>query len=342
MSKIRLILFPLAVIYDGVTRLKNFLYDQSVLNSNQFNIPIIIIGNLSVGGTGKTPHTEFLANFTKSIKRTAVLSRGYGRKTTGYQLASSSSTAEEVGDEPLQIFHNIDDIHVAVCEDRVTGVTRLINDHLANTIILDDAFQHRKITGSLYILLSTYKQPYYKDYVLPAGNLRETAANKKRADIIIITKCPLSLTKEQATNIIRRIKPSDSQKVFFTTIQYQKPQAICLDMNWDTTENVLLVTGIVNPKPLEEHLLNHKKKVKTISYSDHYNYGKEDIQKMQVELKKLGNNSAIVITSKDKVKIKPLLDQMNIELPVFEIPIKISFLFNEEDQFKKLIHAHVI
>ena len=226
MSTFRKALFPLSIAYDAITRAKNFLYNSKVLNSAMFDIPIIVIGNLSTGGTGKTPHTEYIATLTKREGKTAVLSRGYGRKTKGFILANSNSTASQIGDEPLQIFNNIPNIDVAVCEDRATGIAKLMINQNSEIIVLDDAFQHRKITGSLYVLLTTHSHPFYSDYVLPTGNLRETSQNKNRANIIIITKCPSFLTNQEKLEIIKNVNPLPHQNVFFTHIQYASPKCI--------------------------------------------------------------------------------------------------------------------
>ena len=205
MSKIRKLLFPLSVVYDGVTRVKNFLYDNNLIHSHQFDIPLLIVGNLSVGGTGKTPHTEYISNLIKSIRKTAVLSRGYDRKTTGYLLANSNSKPEDIGDEPLQIYRSVSNINVAVSEDRSTGISNLINDENIESIVLDDAFQHRKIKGSLQIIITTFQKPYYNDLLLPAGNLRESKSNQSRADLIIVSKCPENLSDTERAKIINTI-----------------------------------------------------------------------------------------------------------------------------------------
>ena len=341
MSKFRKALFPFSIAYDAITRTKNFLFNSKVLNSAIFDIPVIVIGNLSTGGTGKTPHTEYIANLTKKVDRTAVLSRGYGRKTKGYLLADSNSTAAQIGDEPLQISNNIKDIDVAVCEDRATGINTLINSKGSKIVILDDAFQHRKITGSLYILLTTYSHPLYKDLVLPAGNLRETSQNKSRANIIIITKCPSNLSNTEKEEITRRISPQPHQQIFFTHIKYANPKCINGNKGFSDISKVLLVTGIVQSQPLVNHLMSLGKEVHEKKYPDHFDYQKNDINGMVKILKEIDQEAAIVTTSKDAVKLLPLLQEMDITTPVFEIPIQISFLFGEENNFNKLISTHV-
>ena len=341
MSKIRLALFPLSVMYDGVTRIKNFLYNRHILKSSSFDIPLIVIGNLSVGGTGKTPHTEYIANLLKGLKKTAVLSRGYGRKSTGYHLATSSSTANIIGDEPLQIFNTIKNIDVAVCEDRSTGVNRLIKEQKSEVVILDDAFQHRKITGSLYILLTTYNDLFYDDFVLPAGNLRETSSNKSRADIIIVTKCLATLSDSKKDEILQRINPTSKQKVYFSTIEYKDPIDFKNTKSWVDHSNTLLVTGIVNPRPIEDFLIDRGNTIQTLKYKDHHNYSQTDIDTISNKLKSMGNNATVITTSKDAVKLKPLFEKQKIKTAVFELPIQVSMLFDQDKEFQKNIIEHV-
>jgi tetraacyldisaccharide 4'-kinase len=343
MSKFRLILYPFAIIYDGVTRIKNFLYNKDILHSNSFEIPLIVIGNLAVGGTGKTPHTEYLARLLHSKYKTAVLSRGYGRKTSGYFLADLNSDSHTIGDEPLQIYNNVDHIDVAVCEDRSNGVNQLLVDVHPEVVILDDAFQHRKIKGSLYILLSTYDKLFYNDFVLPAGNLRETAQNKKRADIIIISKCPDHLSDSEQKSIIQKINPESYQKVFFSKIFYQDPICFHGSQTWNTSLEVLLVTGIVNPTPIKKHITQLGAYVHVLSYKDHHDYSQTDIDTIRDHINQLGKHTVIVTTSKDKVKMKPLLQEFDPQKTIvaFEIAIQIGFLFNQENEFKKNILKHV-
>lgn len=340
MSKLRLVFFPFSIIYDGITRIKNYLYTNGILKSHSFSIPIIVIGNLSVGGTGKTPHTEYISRLLKNDYITSVLSRGYGRKTKGYLLATKESTAQTIGDEPLQIFQNITGITVAVCEDRSNGVNQLLADINPQVVILDDAFQHRKIQGSLYILLTTYDQPFYKDFVLPAGNLRETSSNKDRADIIIITKSPKSLSTQERDQIISSVSPTPSQKVFFSSIGYQDPIGFNTE-KWDKNAPVLLVTGIVNPHPIQDELEKRGHSVTLLSFNDHHTYQDDDLKHISKRLRLLGENAIMVTTSKDAAKLKPLIQQSNHPITGFEIPIQIEILFGREKEFQNTISTHV-
>ena len=339
MSKARLALFPFAIFYDCITRFKNYLYNKKILSSSSFDIPIIVIGNLAIGGTGKTPHTEFMANFLKSKFAVAVLSRGYGRKTKGYLSATSASTSQQIGDEPLQIFNSVSGIDVAVCEDRTKGVNELIQTKKPEVIILDDAFQHRKITGSLYILLTTYSKMFYDDFVLPAGDLREASSNKNRADIIIVSKCPADLGFLEKKIITEKIGPKPQQKVYFSCIKYLKPKIICGGGPWQNNQTIVLVTGVVNPQPLKDHLEKMGTEVQLMKFADHHNYTDLDVLLVEEKLKTAGKNSVLVTTSKDAVKLKPLIE--NKDIHAYEIPIQIEFLFQEENDFSQYLIEHV-
>jgi tetraacyldisaccharide 4'-kinase len=341
MSKIRLALYPFGIIYDGITRIKNSVFNRGILKSATFNVPIIVLGNLSVGGTGKTPHTEYIANFFKSNKKTAVLSRGYGRSTSGYILATNQSTAKEIGDEPLQIYQNIPEINVAVCEDRATGINRLISEQSSELVILDDAFQHRKVQGSFYMLITTFQRPYYSDLVLPTGNLRESKSNSKRAHIIMVSKCPENLSLEEKNHTISKINPLPHQKVFFSYIRYSEPKQFHGTMNWTSTSHVLLVTGIVNPTPLKNHLQSLGKTVHSLPYKDHYDYTKNDIKTITDFISQKQNNFVVVTTSKDRVKLQELTRHINSSYSFFEIPITIGVLFNEEQELQNIVETHV-
>lgn len=251
------------------------------------------------------------------------------------------ATAAEIGDEPLQISLNIPEVIVAVCEDRCKGIDTLIKEDSVNTVILDDAFQHRKVTGSLYILITTFDDPFYTDLILPAGNLRESASNKNRADIIIVSKCPSNLSKSSSIDIISKIAPLPHQSVFFTYIAYGEPKLFHGDTKWDQAQEALLVTGIVNPTPLKAHLQSLNKEVTSLSYKDHHSYSSSDIGNITKKLTHMGSKAVAVTTSKDKVKIQPLMNEVNTPSSIFEIPIEVRFLFNEMETFHSLITSHI-
>lgn len=334
----KIVLFPFAVLYDGITRAKNSLYNKGILPSTQFNLPVIVIGNITVGGTGKTPHTEFITQHLSKNGKTAVLSRGYGRKTKGFVLAKTNSTANEIGDEPLQISKSCPNTQVAVCEQRVEGITKLLDQFTLDYIVLDDAFQHRKLKGSYYILLTTYARPYFNDFVLPAGRLRETGQNKNRADLIVVTKCPSELSNNEREAFISKIQPTASQKVYFTSIAYGQPISLNSNFEWQTPKKAVLVTGIVDPSPLKQHIKSLGANVTLMAFADHYMYTEKDIQHIASSV---GSDGILVTTSKDAVKLKPLLEKNNINLPAFELPITINVLFNQEKEFISQINKHV-
>lgn len=334
----KIVLFPFAVLYDGITRVKNSLYNNGILKSTQFNLPVIVIGNITVGGTGKTPHAEFVTQHLSKNGAAAVLSRGYGRKTKGFVLANANSTANEIGDEPLQISKSCPNAQVAVCEQRVEGVSKLLNQFTLDYIVLDDAFQHRKLTGSFYILLTTFERPYFDDFILPAGRLRETGENKNRADLIVVTKCPSELSRDDRETFISKIQPNASQRVYFTSIVYGQPISLNSNFEWQSPYRVVLVTGIVNPYPLKQHIERLGANVTLMAFADHYMYTEKDIQHIASSV---GSDGTLVTTSKDAVKLKPLLENNGINLPAFELPITISVLFNQEKEFISQINKHV-
>ena len=249
MKQVRFLLFPFAALYYLITSFRNFLFDKKVLKSTSFSIPVIIVGNLSVGGTGKTPQIEYLIRLLSDTFKIAVLSRGYKRKTKGFFWVHKNASVDEVGDEPLQFFKKFKNIHVAVDESRVHGIQQLLENQKPEVVLLDDAFQHRKLKGSFYILLTSYANLFVNDFLLPVGNLRESGSGAKRANTIIITKCPKDLSEKEQQKIIKKIKPLKNQRVFFTEISYSETVKGNDNMNLQDLVDfeILLVTGIANP-----------------------------------------------------------------------------------------------
>lgn len=317
MQRLRFLLYPFSILYDGITGLRNWSFDKGILEQKEFDIPVIAVGNLSTGGTGKTPMIEFLIR-QHSDKRIAVLSRGYGRKTKGYLEVAVNDNTSKVGDEPLQLKSKFkDSIIVAVCEKRALGIENLLNDHEIDLILLDDAFQHRYVKATHYYLLSSFDKPYYKDYMLPVGNLRESRAGAHRANSIVITKCPNDLKAQAKKYIIQQIQPSCKQKVYFSTINYGE-YAI------NDTEEILLsnleelklgvLTGIAKPKYFIEFLKRKNLQFKHHRFSDHYNYKEKDVDG-------LAKYDVILTTEKDFVRLK------QFDLPnVYFVPIETQFL----------------
>lgn len=313
---------PFSWIYGIVTDIRNRFYDCGILSSKTFSIPIICVGNINVGGTGKTPHTEYLIRLLSPTHKIAVLSRGYKRKTTGFITASATSTAQEIGDEPQQMHTKFPEITVAVDADRCEGVSNLLSSGQSHTqspscIILDDAFQHRHIRAGLNIVLLDYNRPFFHDHLLPAGRLRESSRGLRRADIIIVTKCPSDLSQAQIDDYSAHIRLDGRQKLFFSTYRYTALPA---------NQKLLLVTGIANPLPLEEKLISEGNEVITLRFNDHHSYTNNDIS--LIKSKAIGRT--IITTEKDAVKLNNLLDFTIAE-------IQVEILNNQQEEFNKII-----
>lgn len=300
MKFIRIILFPFVPIYFLVTWFRNLAYDKGWFKSMSYDFPVICVGNLSAGGTGKTPMVEYLIRLLKDETKLAALSRGYGRKTKGFLLAEDNITAIELGDEPFQFYHKFKgEIIVAVDEDRQHGIAALRTlKSKPEVVILDDAFQHRKVKAGYNILLTTYANLYVDDFVLPTGNLREPKKGAKRANIIVVTKCPELLSQEEKEAIVLKLKPKVYQHVFFSHISYNdsvlnETQKVRLN----ALKSFTLVTGIANAKPLVNYLKSQQLDFNHIEFKDHHNFTVEDV-------KKLSKLDRIVTTEKDYMRLK--------------------------------------
>ncbi len=320
-------LYPFSLVYHLVTALRNRLYGWGVFSSTKFKTPIIGVGNLSMGGSGKSPMVMYLAEMLSKNFRTGVLSRGYGRKTKGYGIVNYDSTYKMVGDEAMQLFERFrNKFVIGVCEDRVYGAKKIIDDMDLDVLLLDDSFQHRKINPGFNILLTDYNDPYFKDFLLPAGNLRESRRGAKRADIIVVTKCPEILTEEKKQFYISRIKPKYYQKVFFSSINYDeniinKRQLIPVQ-NLDYYD-ILLVTGIANPTLVEKELSRYSQRIKHLRYRDHHAFSIEDMEHIREEYEKLGEYKIILTTEKDYVRLKTF-DYLREKLFYWPINIEID------------------
>lgn len=338
MNFIRKIAFPFSFLYKGITSLRNYLFDNNLLKSTEFNIPTIVVGNLSVGGTGKTPQIEYLIRLLNGKYKVAVLSRGYKRKSTGFVIADINLNAEIVGDEPYQYFQKFKNITVCVDADRVHGVQEILkNKPKTEVVLLDDAFQHRKIKGGLNILLTSFGNLYSEDYLLPTGNLRESSAGAKRAQIIVVTKCPEKLAINQQLEISKKLRPKANQTVFFTTISYDSvlkgTKKLAIENLRDS--EILLVTGIANPTPLLNYLKNNNIKCKHLKFKDHHHFTDQDITTIKKEFGKITSNKKIVLTTeKDYVRIFAKLPN------VYYIAIKTLFINHKKD-FDNLINTYV-
>lgn len=330
MKLLRFLLFPFAILYDVITKIRNLFFDINVLKSTKFKVPVICVGNLSVGGTGKSPQIEFLIRLLKDDYKIAVLSRGYKRKTEGFQLINDTHSAADVGDEPLQFYTKFkNDASIAVDADRTNGIQNLLkNDAGLQVVLLDDAYQHQKVRASTSILLTKYNDLYVDDFILPTGNLREARSGADRAKIIIVTKCPENLSEEKQQEIKERLKLKKHQKLFFTTISYDeklKGSDANLTISDLKNKEVLLVTGIANPTSLLQFLSEEKIKYTHLKYPDHYNFTSNDIEKIKTDFNKLSaNNKIIVTTEKDYMRLQDQLKK------VCYISIKNTFIKDEK------------
>ena len=329
---LRYLLFPFSILYGWITSIRNFLFDKDILKSYSFDIPIIAVGNLSVGGTGKTPQIEYLIRLLSDHYKIAVLSRGYKRKSKGFILADKNSTAEILGDEPFQMHQKFPEITVAVDADRRNGITKILSlPNKPDVILLDDAFQHRKVKASFYILLSAYTDLYTNDYILPTGNLRESRNGAKRADVIVITKCPkdLSIAKQEA--IIKEI--GIKVPVYFSSIEYDEfvyHEHEKMEVSEIKQLDKLLLAGIAKPTPFFEYVQNSNDE--KLIYPDHHNFTANDIK----EIKEKSVNKIIITTEKDYVRLKN--ENLN---NLYYLPIKTTLLLNN-DIFDNFILKQVI
>ena len=334
MKMIKFLLFPFGVLYYLITSIRNKFYDFNLLKSISFKVPLIGIGNLSSGGTGKTPMVEYLIrNFSKTYN-TVLISRGYKRSTSGYVRATNKSNPSSIGDEPFQIFKKFKNINAVVDSNRVRGVSKIIvEEPKTELVVLDDCFQHRKINLKLNILLTTYDSPFYEDFIIPIGNLREKKRGYKRADIIVVSKCPEQICKDEMDSIRKKIKLYDYQNLFFTKIKYDNNLKGDVKSNFDQIEkSILLVTGIAESDPVISFLNKSGVDFEHISFSDHFNYSQNDIDKIEKD-----NNKLIVTTEKDFQKIQ-LLQRKNKWV---YLEIKIDFLENES-LFNSIVKKAII
>ena len=351
---VRILLFPLSLIYGLIVFLRNKMYDNHLFSSTSFAFPIICVGNLSVGGTGKSPMVEFLVKNLKGKYRIAVVSRGYKRKTKGYALANGSSTALEIGDEPMQFHVKFPDIAIAVGEERMVAIPQLLHDRPATqAIILDDAFQHRAVNAGVNILLTDYNNLYTRDWFLPTGDLRDERASARRAAIIVVTKCPPDLSQQERESIIKEINPRpgmsgiqalvpggpQTQKVFFACLRYEQPYHITQkNLRLITPDDeVLLVTGIANPRPLKNHLQEHSKTYYQIAYNDHHIFTIDDLREIKKRFEQINAERKMVITTeKDAVRLAKFEHELK-DLPWYVLPIGHHFLFGEAQSFIDII-----
>jgi tetraacyldisaccharide 4'-kinase len=344
LNKLNFLFAPFALVYGLVVKIRNLMFDYRILKSVSFDKPIICVGNLTVGGTGKTPHVEYLIKLLSTKLNIATLSRGYGRKTKGFGYASTTSAAFEVGDEPLQMKIKFPSIRVAVDADRVEGVSRLIKENKnLNVIILDDAFQHRYVKPGLSILLIDYNQPVTSDFFLPMGRLRDSLKEKRRANIVIVSKCPSDLSQESKASIAAKLKLEPNQSIYFTTIKYGDPIPVFLEfgthLELNKGKEIFALAGIANPTFFFSYLEKKSNLIEKHTFPDHYSFTKKQIYSIfDAYLKNRSINKAIVTTEKDAARLRgiPSLDEEFMK-SLFFIPIEVEFLDNQENNFNNQI-----
>lgn len=349
--KINKWLTPLSWIYGLAVRLRNALFDEGLLKERSFNVPVISVGNITVGGTGKTPHVEYLVRLLRDKMKVAVLSRGYKRKSKGYVLAGDKSTMTQIGDEPCQMKHKFPDVNVAVCKDRCEGIERLTTDKETRdteVVILDDAFQHRYVKPGLNILLSDYHRLFIYDALLPAGRLREPKTGKNRADIVIVTKCPSGLKAIDFRVLTKAINLYPYQSLYFTRMEYGEPYALFeeeaepLTLKKMRQYHLLLVAGIASPKEMEKDLESKCKTVRCLSFGDHHAFTEHDAATINRQYKEMSPGKIIVTTEKDATRLR-LTQNLSKEVRqhLYVLPIRVKFLLDGEENFNNQILSYV-
>ena len=333
-----------------VIGIRNKLFDWKILPSEEFDIPVISVGNLTAGGTGKTPHTEHLINLLKERFKVALLSRGYKRKSSGYQLATNNSTAQQIGDEPYQIKSKYPDIHVAVDANRRHGIHKLCEEDESKdveVILLDDAFQHRYVTPGINIVLMDYNRPIYEDAIIPSGMLREPASSLHRAHVIIVTKCPKDIKPIDFRIVTKHLDLRPYQRLYFTTFNYGDMKAFATPHRkalhtLSKNTHVLLVTGIASAAPLVEKLREHTEHIIHMEYADHHNFTASELQAISKTYSRIeAIDKLIITTEKDAARLSSLpLDEV-ITKNLYILPIEVQFLQDQQDSFDNYITDYV-
>lgn len=343
----RKLLIPISLIYSFVLFLRHKFYDWGIFKSKSYNIPNICVGNLNLGGTGKTPHIEYLTRLLSDKYKIAILSRGYGRKTKGFLKATEGHTCNDIGDEPMQYLTKFKNIELAVAESRCEGMDILLKETVApQVVLLDDAYQHRQIKAGLNILLTDYYNIYSKDYLFPSGKLRDIKYAARRADIIVVTKSPDFLSPYYKKDIEESLKPLPHQKIFYSYIEYQEIEPfskVSFDIDLKSIKTVLILSGIANSYSLEDYIKHKFNTVQSIEFSDHHNYKVKDIDLIIDKYNGLiGKSKAIITTEKDAMRLRnsAFRDRLD-EIPIFTIPIKVKFHKENSTCFDELILKYI-
>jgi tetraacyldisaccharide 4'-kinase len=345
---LRILLSPLALLFGIGVLIKSLIYKSGLLKGVSFSIPVINVGNLTVGGAGKTPHVEYLIRLLSPYLPVGTLSRGYKRKTKGFMLIRPGFNSDQAGDEPLLYARKYPGIAVSVCESRSIGVPKLLQSRpQTRVVLLDDAFQHRAINPNLNILLTEYDEPFYKDWLLPAGRLREWRAGYKRADLIIVTKCPLDMKTEERDEMRRKINPVRDQHVFFSRYGYFTPYRMWdAKLRTEITEEheVLLICGIAKTEYLLDYLHTKAGAVKLIQFEDHHVYTRHDMEMIKKYYDNMiGDRRMVLTTEKDAMRLegyREFFTQNDIQIDI--LPIQVSFLFDDGPKFDDWIQRFLL
>lgn len=346
MKLLRLLLFPFSILYAIGVIIRNLVYDIGIFKSQGFDLPVISIGNLAVGGSGKSPMAEYLIRLLKDKYKIATLSRGYGRQTSGFLYVNADSLSSESGDEPLQFKRKFKDITVAVCEDRVAGIRKLEKDH--ELIILDDAFQHRAVKPGLSILLFEYSSLFKSQFLLPAGNLREPLWESARADLIVVSKCPSTINLQEQKRLKAKLSPDKDQKVFFSYLKYSNLQSLndqgerkLNTLNSNT--GLILLTGIANPDPVLDELHQYQPELIHHRYSDHHPFTEKNISKLAQSFHELTQEDKLIVTTEKDAQRLDMTGSGRLlrDLPVYVLPVETEFNEPEKTIFNQIIREYV-
>lgn len=344
LQSFRYLLFPFSFLYGCIIRVRNFLFDRNIFKSTTFNFPIVCVGNLAMGGTGKTPMVEAIIRLLHNEKKVAVLSRGYMRKSKGVVFASKECTDIDIGDEPMQMFRKFPDIALAVSEERLVGIPQILHQYpQTELIVLDDAFQHRKVSAGLNILLTEYSNLYTRDYMFPVGDLRDERKSSKRADIIVVTKSPVEIEISTKQKITREVTERSDQRVFFTSLLYGQPRHLFSNeqINLDTEYHILLVSGIANPEPLKKYLIEKVASFEMLRYRDHHVFSVEDVMEIKRAYNTMIDKKKIVLTTeKDAVRLYKFRREIE-GFPIYILPIRHVFHGNGEQEFKAILIEYI-
>lgn len=331
MKLYRRLLFPFTPLYSAFMHLRNKAYDWGWCSATAFDTPTLVVGNLSLGGTGKTPHTEYLLHLLGSRFKVALLSRGYGRKTRGFRLACQADDARTLGDEPLQIHRKFPRVTVAVDAHRVRGLRLLEQMIKPDLVVLDDGFQHRRLAPGFSLLLTPFSQPYFTDFPLPAGDLRESRRGAHRADCIVVTRSPATLSERQRKRYLQAIKPAAYQRVYFSTVRYADEVCGALKAPLESLPRSLtVVTGIAHPDPLLEHLRSKGFSCRHLAFKDHHNFSDRDLQAIRSQ----AGGKPVLTTEKDYMRLQGSIT------PLYYLPIQVHIL-DEQAQFNRQIVNYV-